>query len=86
VLNRVPELDVDLFAEASLRDPVDDYRRLREPGRLIRLRRPDVYAMGRFDDVQAALRASEQLISGEGVGFSAALAHRPAIALSHLGA
>ena len=72
MLNGIPELDIDLFAEASLRNPVDDYRRLRDAGPLIRLRRPDVYAMGRFADVQAALRASEQLISGEGVGFSEA--------------
>jgi cytochrome P450 len=72
VINSIPELDIELFAEASLRQPYDDYRRLRESGRLVRLRRPDVYAMGRFDEVQAALRASEQLISGEGVGFSEA--------------
>jgi cytochrome P450 len=68
----IPQVDIDLFAEASLRRPYDDYRRLRAAGSLVRLRRPDVYAMGRFDEVQAALRASEQLISGEGVGFSEA--------------
>ena len=71
-LKDIPELDIDLFADVSLRDPYDDYRLLREAGPLVRLRRPDVYAMGRFEEVQAALRASEQLISGEGVGFSEA--------------
>ena len=68
----IPWLDVDLFSEPSLADPVADYRRLRDAGPLVRLPRPDVYAIGRFADVQAALRAPEALISGEGVGFSEA--------------
>lgn len=66
----VPCLDLELFGEASLRDPFDHYRRLRDAGPVVRLRHPDVYAIGRFGDVQAALRAPEVLISGEGVGFS----------------
>ncbi|MDQ2763507.1 MAG: cytochrome P450 [Pseudomonadota bacterium] len=61
---------IDLFSEASLRVPFDDYRRLRDAGPAVRLRRPDVHAIGRFADVQAALRASDILVSGEGVGFS----------------
>jgi len=72
VLTRVPELDVDLFADASLKRPFDDYRRLRDAGPLVRLSHPEVYAIGRFVDVQAALRAPDLLKSGEGVGFSAA--------------
>jgi cytochrome P450 len=72
VLNRVPELEVDLFADASLKYPFDDYQRLRDAGPLVKLRRPDVYAMGRFADVQSALRAPDLLKSGEGVGFSEA--------------
>lgn len=66
----VPLLDIDLFADASLRNPSADYRALREAGPLVRLRRPDVFAIGRFADVQAALRDAARLISGEGVGFS----------------
>lgn len=65
----VARLDVDLFAEASLVAPFDDYRRLRDAGPVVRLDRPDVYAIGRFDDVQAALRSADTLVSGEGVGF-----------------
>jgi cytochrome P450 len=70
MLPTAPELDLDLFSGASLRDPFDDYRRLRDAGPLVRLKRPDVYAMGRFEHVQAALRMPDRLISGEGVGFS----------------
>jgi cytochrome P450 len=64
------ELELDLFAQPSLQAPFDDYRRLRDAGPVVRLRRPDVYAVGRFADVQAALRAPDKLRSGDGVGFS----------------
>jgi cytochrome P450 len=66
----VTVLTLDLFAKDALRDPFPGYRALRDSGALVRLRTPDVYAMGRFADVQAALRASDVLISGEGVGMS----------------
>jgi cytochrome P450 len=65
-----PELDLELFTDASLRDPFKDYKAIRDAGPAVRLRRPEVHAIGRFPDVQAALRAPEQLISGEGVGFN----------------
>jgi cytochrome P450 len=71
-MTAVPELDLDLFSKESLQDPIGDYRRLRDTGPVVRLLRPEVYAIGRFADVQAALRAPDQLISGEGVGFSEA--------------
>jgi cytochrome P450 len=66
----VPELDLDLFSEASLADPFADYEAIRNAGPVVRLRRPDVYAIGRFANVQAALRAPDRLASGQGVGFS----------------
>jgi cytochrome P450 len=67
-----PVLDLDLFTAESLRYPFDDYKALRDAGPAVRLRHPDVYAIGRFSKVQAALRAPDQLISGEGVGFNEA--------------
>lgn len=69
-MSTIPEFDVDLFGEASLHAPYENYRRLRNAGPVVRLPRPDVCAIGRFKDAQDALRASEILISGEGVGFS----------------
>ena len=71
-LTRAPALDLALFADASLRYPYPDYRRLRDAGPAVRLACPDVWAVGRFTDVRAALREPDALISGEGVGFSEA--------------
>jgi cytochrome P450 len=69
-VTKVPQLDIDLFAASSLRDPFVNYKAIRDAGPAVHLRHPDVYAIGRFADVQAALRAPSQLISGEGVGFN----------------
>lgn len=63
-------LDLDLFDARSLRNPFADYRKLRDAGAVVKLSRPAVYAIGRFADVQAALRRPGEFISGEGVGFS----------------
>ena len=71
-MSAIPTFDGDLFDERSLVDPFDDYRRLRDAGAVVRLARPDVFSIGRFADVQAALRSPAALISGEGVGFGAA--------------
>jgi cytochrome P450 len=65
-----PLLDVQLFSDASLTNPYPDYRRLRDLGPVVQLPHPQVYAIGRFNDVQAALRAPDKLINGEGIGFS----------------
>ena len=67
-----PLLDVALFSDASLQAPYGDYQRLRDLAPIVRLPHPEVYAIGRFADVQAALRAPDRLISGEGIGFSEA--------------
>lgn len=71
-MSKIQSFDGDLFGDASLLDPFEDYRRLRDLGAVVRIERPDVFAIGRFADVQAALRDPTALISGEGVGFGAA--------------
>lgn len=73
----LPSSDVDLFSDASLRDPYSDFRQLRDLGPVVKLARPDVYALGRFSDVRDALQTSNILISGDGVGFGAAWNSRP---------
>ncbi len=68
----MPHSGVRLFADSSLRDPFADYRALRDLGPVVKLASPDVYVLSRYDDVREALRVSDVLISGEGVGFSEA--------------
>jgi cytochrome P450 len=63
-------LNIDLFSERSLKDPFEDYRTLRDHAPVVFLENLDLYAVGRFYDVQDALRRPEQLLSGKGVGFS----------------
>lgn len=65
-----PHCAIDLFAPESLRDPYEDYRRVRDLGPVVRLQHPDVVALGRFATVQYALRQPEIFVSGEGVGFN----------------
>lgn len=66
----VPVFTEDLFAEAVLKNPFPIYRKLRDLGPVVRLQRPDVYALARFEHVRDALRAPQALISGKGVGFN----------------
>ena len=65
VMAEIALSDIDLFDDASLIDPFDDYRRLRDLGPVVGLVRPDMYALARFDDVRDALRASDVLKSLE---------------------
>lgn len=69
-LQNVPVYEVDLFSADALRNPFEHYRRIRDMGAVVRLKHPDVYAIGRYDDVQRALRTPDILTSTEGVGFN----------------
>ncbi len=62
-----PRFDQDLYCDALLENPYRAYRTLRDLGPLVRLPALDLLAVSRFDDVRAALRADQALISGEGV-------------------
>ena len=70
LLDDVRVYDADLVSPAALRAPFAHYRALRDMGPLARLAHPDVYVLSRFDAVHDALRASDTLASGKGVGFS----------------
>lgn len=65
-----PELDVDLYTDAAIADPYPLYRSIRDLGPAVWLRAHSAWAIGRFDDVRAALRADQVLISGHGVGLN----------------
>lgn len=62
-----PALDLDLYADATLRDSREVFARIRETGPAVWLPRHRMFAIGRFADVRAALRNDEVFRSGEGV-------------------
>ena len=68
----IPAYDADLFDPAALREPFGHYRALRDLGPVVRLGDTGIYALPRFDDVRDALQSPDKLVSGQGVGFSAA--------------
>ncbi|MDQ0382938.1 cytochrome P450 [Amycolatopsis thermophila] len=66
----MPTLDDDPFDDAILTDPYEFQTRLREAGPVVHLPKLGVYAMGRYDEVRAALTDWESFVSSRGVGLS----------------
>jgi cytochrome P450 len=66
-MRRFPQFNQDLYSDPLLDDPYPTYRTLRDLGPLVWLTTHNLLAISRFDDVRAALRADQVLISGEGV-------------------
>jgi cytochrome P450 len=62
-----PVLDLDLYDDTVLRDSREVFARVRDAGPVVWLPRHRMYAIGRFDDVRAALRNDEVFRSGAGV-------------------
>ena len=75
-----PELDIDVYSDDAIVDPYPLYRRIRDCGPAVFLSRHDAWAIGRFTDVRAALRADDVLISGHGVALNDVVNDQPAIA------
>lgn len=65
-----PAFDVDLYTDAAILDPYPLYRALRDRGPAVWLSAHDAWAIGRFDDVRAALRADDVLVSSHGVAMN----------------
>jgi len=65
-----PTLDADLYTDAAIVDPFPLYRAVRDRAPAVWLAAHDVWAIGRFDDVRAALRTDDVLISGRGVALN----------------
>jgi cytochrome P450 len=62
-----PSIDADLYASDALADSAPLFARIRDAGPVVWLPRHRLYAMGRFEDVRAALRNDELFLSGKGV-------------------
>ena len=62
-----PALDVDLYDPRVLRDSRELFARIRAAGPVVWLPRHRMYAIGRFEDVKAALRDDDVFRSGKGV-------------------
>lgn len=65
-----PEFAADLFSDAAILDPQPLEREIRDLGPAVWLPAHDVWALGRFADVRAALRADALLVSGHGVALN----------------
>jgi cytochrome P450 len=65
-----PELADDLYSDAAILDPFPHYRAIRERAAAVWLSAHGLWALGRFADVRAALRADEALVSGRGVALN----------------
>src|ERR1700694_288228 len=65
-----PSSIADPFGPEILEDPAPFHRALRDAGPLIYLSRYDVYAMGRYEHVRAALTDWQSFESAAGVGLS----------------
>lgn len=69
-LDHVPFYDEDLFSPGALQNPFPHYAAIRDLGAMVRLKSPDVLAIGRYDDARRALQSPEILVSGKGIGFN----------------
>jgi cytochrome P450 len=65
--SRAPSLDLDLYSRAVVEEPDAAFGAIRAAGPVVWLPRHRMWAMGRFEDVRAALRADDVFLSGTGV-------------------
>jgi cytochrome P450 len=66
-LASVPRFDGDLYAAAALRDASPFHRTLRDLGPAVWMPKRQLWAISRYDDVRAALKADTTLVSSRGV-------------------
>ena len=77
-MNPRAALDVDLYADEAILDPHPLYRAIRDRAAAVWLPAQQVWALGRFEDARAALRADGVLLSGRGVALSTLVNDMPA--------
>lgn len=78
---RVPTSDVDLFSDHVLRDPYPHFTWLRNSGAAVYLTQLDMWFLGRYDIVKAALLDWETYSSAQGVGMTSEFNRSMAAAL-----
>ena len=69
-MNKSPSLDIDLFSDEATANPYPTYQQIQEAGPQVWLSQYDIWAIARYDDVRAALRADSALLSGKGVSMN----------------
>lgn len=62
-----PVLELDLYSEAALKDSREVFAQIRDAGPAVWLPRHKMFAIGRFENMRAALRNDAVFRSGEGV-------------------
>lgn len=67
----VPAVDLDLYGDSAVEDSAAAFKRIRDAAPVVRLPRNRIWAIGRFDDVRAALRDDELFTSDHGVAANA---------------
>jgi cytochrome P450 len=70
-------LQVDLFSDEAIRDPYPVYCAIRDCAPAVWLPEHGVWVLGRYQDVRAALRADESLVSGRGVSLNSLVNDQP---------
>jgi len=63
----------ELFSDEAIANPLPVYEEIRNAGPVVWLERYDMWVISRFEDVRAALRADETLLSGKGVAMNEVL-------------
>ena len=66
-MSAIPAIDADLYADDVIVDSTELWARIRNAAPVVWLPRHQMYAIGRYDDVRAALRNDEVFRSGSGV-------------------
>lgn len=77
------ETDLDLFTDEALTDPYPHYRYLRDLGPAVYLTRYDMWFLGRYGQVRAALKDWETFSSAEGIGLNESFNQAWSTALIH---
>lgn len=66
----IPTCDVDFYGDAFIRDPLPQYKALRDMGPVVWLEKHNAYVVTRYAEVVEALRKPDVFISGKGLSLN----------------